>query len=76
MEIKIGNGTKVTWVNDDVVEHFVNTETHPAHTYFSNQNSRGLAKGRSYSNTFDQVGIYPYHCSAHATQMQGTILVI
>lgn len=76
MEITISKGTKVTWVNDDAVEHFVNTETHPAHTYFAAQNSRGLTNGQSYSTTFVQAGIYPYHCSAHASQMQGTILVI
>lgn len=77
MEIRISKGTKVTWVNDDSVEHFVNTETHPAHTYFSDQNSRGLKKGESFSTTFDKVGFYPYHCSAHVPQnMRAAIVVI
>src|SRR3989344_8637584 len=34
MNLKISKGTKVTWVNDDSVEHYVNTDSHPAHTYF------------------------------------------
>lgn len=73
--ILIAKGAKVTWVNKDDVEHFVNTDTHPAHTYYPEQNSRGLNKGQTFSLTFNKVGIYPYHCSAHASQMTGNIIV-
>lgn len=73
--IKIGKGTKVTWINDDEVEHYVNTDSHPAHTYYPAQNSKALKKGESFSLTFDQAGVYPYHCSAHASSMIGTLLV-
>ncbi|MFY9484867.1 MAG: plastocyanin/azurin family copper-binding protein [Patescibacteria group bacterium] len=77
MEIKISKGTKVTWVNDEAVEHYVNTDSHPGHTYFLDQNSRGLSKGQSFSNLFELAGLYPYHCSPHVPQkMRGTILVI
>ncbi|OGI26587.1 MAG: hypothetical protein A2359_03605 [Candidatus Moranbacteria bacterium RIFOXYB1_FULL_43_19] len=75
-EIIISPGTVVTWVQEDDAEHFVNTETHPAHTYFPAQNSRGLKLGDTFSTTFEKPGIYPYHCSAHASVMTGTILVI
>src|SRR3989344_1203880 len=75
MNVRISKGTKVTWVNDESVEHFVNTESHPAHTYYPEQNSRGLQKGDTYSVTFTGSGIYPYHCSAHADTMQGSIIV-
>ena len=74
-DIKISPGTKVTWINDDEEEHFVNTDSHPAHTYFLEQNSRALGIGDSYSLTFDTAGIYPYHCSAHEASMKGSILV-
>lgn len=74
-DMKISKGTKVTWVNEDPVEHYINTDSHPAHTYFLEQNSRALGKGDSYSVTFSEVGIYPYHCSAHADSMIGNILV-
>ena len=74
-DIKISPGTKVTWINDDEEEHFVNTDSHPAHTYFLEQNSRALGIGDSYSLTFDTAGIYPYHCSAHESLMKGSILV-
>lgn len=74
-DIRISQGTKVTWVNEDKVEHYVNTNAHTSHTYFPPQNSGLLMKGESFSVTFDNPGIYPYHCSAHMPGMTGTILV-
>jgi len=72
--IKVSQGTKVNWINDEVVEHYVNTDSHPAHTYYPAQNSQSLAQKESYSVTFDTPGIYPYHCSAHP-EMTANILV-
>jgi plastocyanin len=71
----ITKGTKVTWVNDDTVDHFVNTDSHPAHTHQPDLNSRSLRQGASYNYTFAEAGLYPYHCSAHANNMAGNILV-
>jgi len=71
----ISRGTKVTWVNKDGVIHTVNSDAHPAHTYYLPQNSRNLKKGDTFSITFDQAGIYPYHCTPHANRMIGTVLV-
>lgn len=73
--IKVSKGTKITWINDDMVEHYVNSDSHPAHSYFKEQNSKSLKKGESYSVILAEAGIYPYHCSAHASQMSGNILV-
>jgi plastocyanin/methionine-rich copper-binding protein CopC len=73
--LRISKGTKITWVNDEAVEHYVNTDSHPAHTHEPGLNSRALAKGASFSYTFDKVGAYPYHCSAHAANMTGAIVV-
>ncbi len=73
--IKVSKGTKITWINDDPVEHYVNTDSHPAHTYYPAQNSKALGKGDRFSLVFNTVGIYPYHCSAHADSMIGLILV-
>lgn len=75
-DIKIKADTKVTWVNSDTAEHYINTDSHPAHTYYPEQNSRALAKGATYSITFTKPGIYPYHCSAHEATMKGNIIVI
>jgi len=73
--IRISKGTDVTWTNTDAVEHYVNTDAHPAHTYFPAQNSKALKTGDTYRLAFDAPGAYPYHCSAHADSMLGTILV-
>lgn len=73
--VRISKGTKVTWTNGDDVTHFVNTDSHPAHTYHLAQNSRSLRKGESFSYVFDTPGEYPYHCSAHAATMTASLLV-
>jgi plastocyanin len=73
-KIRVKSGVKVTWVNEDGVTHYVNTDSHPAHTYYPEMNSRALSKGDTYTVTLDTSGIYPYHCSAH-TNMQGSIIV-
>lgn len=74
-KVKISKGTKVTWINQDDIIHTINADPHPGHTYFVNQNSRDLKKGDSYSVSFTDAGIYPYHCSPHASSMKATILV-
>lgn len=74
-DIRVSKGTKVTWVNDEGVDHYVNTDSHPAHTFLPGMNSRSLAQGASYSYVFGEAGLYPYHCSAHAENMTGNILV-
>lgn len=74
--IIINPGTTVTWTNMDTgIEHFVNTDSHPAHTYYPEMNSRGLMQGDSFSLLFSTPGIYLYHCSAHADVMKGSIIV-
>jgi len=76
MDILISSGTKVTWINDDEVPHYVNTDSHPAHTHVLDLNSKALSKGDSFSYTFTKTGAYLYHCSAHAADMTATIVVI
>jgi len=73
--IKISTGTEITWVNQDSVEHTVNTDSHPGHNYYPPQNSRILKKGDTYSVIFTEVGIYLYHCTPHASSMKGAVLV-
>ena len=73
--IRIKKGTTVTWINDENVEHYINTDSHPAHTYYPAQNSRLLKQGDTYSVTFNTPGAYPYHCSAHVDTMMGMIVV-
>ncbi|KKS22774.1 MAG: hypothetical protein UU80_C0002G0006 [candidate division WWE3 bacterium GW2011_GWA1_41_8] len=74
-KIRISNGTKVTWNNLENVAHFINTNPHPAHSYYPVMNSRSIGQGESFSVTFNEAGIYLYHCSAHPLTMRGYILV-
>lgn len=74
-KIIISPATRVTWINEDSVGHYVNTETHPQHTYFPTQNSREIKSGESFETIFDTVGQYNYHCSAHWPGMVGSIIV-
>ena len=73
--IRVSSGTKITWTNSDEAAHYINTDSHPAHTYYPAQNSQILKKGQSYSLTFNKPGVYPYHCSAHARSMMGILIV-
>lgn len=75
-QIIVSPGTMVTWVNDDPFDHFVNSDPHPSHNAFSDFNSLDIPPSRTFSFTFDKVGEYAFHCSAHVPQnMFGTILV-
>lgn len=73
--LRIKTGTRVMWVNDDPDTHYINTDSHPAHTYYVKQNSKALSKNDTFELTFDQPGLYLYHCSAHADTMRATIIV-
>ncbi len=73
--IHVSKGTKITWHNHDSIGHYVNTDSHPAHTYYPAQNSKLLNEDETYALTFDIPGVYPYHCSAHAERMPGMIIV-
>lgn len=83
--IKIKKGTTVTWTNRDDVKHNVMKEhddddaAHDAPTLdevrpgvFAGQL---LAKGESYSFTFNEVSTAPYHCSPHP-YMKGSVTVV
>lgn len=74
-DIHVSKGTTVRWQNDDQVPHYVNTDSHPTHTYYPALNSKELQTADSFTLTFDTPGIYPYHCSAHPDEMIGTVLV-
>ena len=73
--VKVSKGTKIIWINTEGVGHYTNTDSHPAHSYFSDQNSKLLNKGDTFEVVFQETGIYPYHCSVHASSMTGAILV-
>lgn len=74
-KIIISSATRVTWINEDADGHYVNTQTHPGHTYFPIQNSSEIKSGESFEAIFVTVGQYNYHCSRHYPEMVGSIIV-
>jgi amicyanin len=68
--ITVKVGTKVTWTNQDSVQHTITTnEGTPAKI-----DSGLLSKGESFSYTFDKAGTYTYFCEPHP-YMKGTVIV-
>lgn len=67
-KITVKKGTKVTWTNNDSVEHNVIGDD------LKELNGPLLKKGESYSYTFDQVGEFSYYCGPHP-YMKGTVIV-
>jgi len=73
--VRVAKNTPITWINNDSVVHYVNTDPHAGHNFYPLHNSRALNQGDTFVYTFPQPGIYPYHCSAHAAIMTGAVLV-
>jgi plastocyanin len=65
--ITIPVGTTVTWTNQDSANHLVAADD-------GSWKSESLAKGATFSHTFDKAGTYTYICKIHTT-MKGTIIV-
>lgn len=65
--ITIKVGEKVTWTNQDSVDHTVVADD-------NGWASDNLGKGVSYSHIFDKAGTYTYHCGVHPS-MKGSVIV-
>ncbi len=65
--ITIAAGTQVQWTNQDGFAHTVTADDARFH-------SDSLEHGETYSQTFNAVGTYSYHCSIHPF-MKGKIVV-
>lgn len=73
-KLKIKKGTTVTWTNQDTTKHNV---------VANDQNNTGglptsadlLAKGETFSHTFQEVGTFTYKCAPHPN-MTGTVEVV
>lgn len=70
-KITVKKGTTVTWTNQDGARHDV-TPDQPSEKFKASQL---LAKGETYSFTFNDEGTYTYHCSPHP-YMKGTVEVV
>ncbi len=66
--ITIKKGDTVKWTNLDSVRHTITSDSG------KELNSELLSKTESYSNTFNEVGTYEYHCTPHPS-MKAKIIV-
>jgi plastocyanin len=64
--IVIEVGATVTWTNSDNFTHNVTLDGAEALT---------MSPGESATHTFAEAGTYPYVCSLHPRDMQGSVLV-
>ncbi len=65
--ITITSGATVTWSNQDNVGHTVTADD-------GSFDSKTVASGSTFSQTFSAPGTYTYHCSIHPS-MKATIVV-
>jgi len=66
-ELRIGQGTTVTWTNHDDIPHTV-------YAIGTNIRSKTLDTDQSYSYTFDKAGTFNYICALHP-HMKGKVIV-
>lgn len=64
LNLEIPVGTTVTWVNDDSVPHNIQSQDDYGKV-IDIFNSPPLNTGDKFSHTFEEGGIYKYHCSWH-----------
>ncbi len=70
--IVVDSGNQVTWVNEDSAFHSVTSGFYGAPTELFD--SGHLDPFESYTLTFDETGIYDYHCTLHPW-MKGQVIV-
>ena len=56
--ISVKVGTTVTWTNQDSIRHSVTSDTGVF-------DSGLIGKDATFSYTFNEVGVFPYHCTPH-----------
>ena len=67
-DVTVAAGAEVTWTNDDDAPHTVTFEDDAV------TSSEEMAKGDTFSATFDKAGTYSYTCAIHP-DMKATVTV-
>ncbi len=70
--VTVEQGATVIWINEDSLIHTVTSGTRGNETsYFDSGN---MARGETFSHTFEEIGTFDYFCRPHVG-MEGTIEV-
>lgn len=73
--VVIKKGGEVTWINESDGSAWVASAFHPTHLEYPGLDElAGMAKGKSWSFTFDKVGIWRYHDHLNPSRF-GTVTV-
>lgn len=72
----IHKGSKVTFQNQDGVDHQIASDPHPEHTRYPTLNSSVLHPNQTFEVIFSERGVFPFHCHLHNNSMFGTIEVV
>jgi plastocyanin len=67
-QITVPVGATVRWTNSGRHHHTVTSDT-------GLWDSGELSSGQSFDHTFTTSGTYPYHCTIHAKEMRGVVIV-
>jgi plastocyanin len=67
-QITVPVGTTVRWTNSGHHQHTITSDT-------DLWDSGKLSPGEGYGHTFTAPGTYPYHCTVHAKEMRGVVIV-
>mgnify|MGYP001611617938 CR=1 FL=1 len=74
--IRVKKGTIVTWTNTDEAAHQVASDPHPTHDKLKGLgDGEVLAKGESFSFTFEKSGSYSYHDHLNPLKFNGKVVV-
>jgi plastocyanin len=66
--ITVSVGTTVRWTNSGQHRHTITSDD-------GQWDSGELSPGTGYAHTFTAPGTYPYHCTVHANEMRGVVIV-
>jgi plastocyanin len=70
-DIRVQRGTRVNWVNCEPT----NVEPHTTTADNGRWNSPSMFARAVFSQDFNEVGRFPYHCIPHASFMRGEVIV-
>ena len=72
--VTIDVGDRVTWVNDDQVDHTV-TADDGSFNSSPDCPDTCMGQGATYTHTFTKAGTFTYTCLIHGASMSGTVIV-
>ena len=73
--IQIKKGTQVTWTNNDTAVRRLVSDPHPLHNTLKDLDSGTLAKGESFTFTFEKTGTFTYHEEGNPLNFKGIVIV-